>query len=131
MHLARREEGALTSALHRCLARRTPTLKLELDPVSRGFFELGSGVGVTVVSRGTIASNAVARTTQPSLMSMHAWSMKWTGSATDMAMCGEVVILASQRDGTETDCKLKKSEPKKSEPKEGELKGRRAKRKAS
>jgi hypothetical protein len=80
MHLARRDEGALTSALQRCLARRTPSLKCELDPIARRFFELGFFGLVEVVALEavpsdsrkwvrTVSDNDAVRTTQPSLMS--------------------------------------------------------------
>ena len=85
MHLARRDEGALTSALQRCLARRTPSLKCELDPIAHRFFELGFGGLVEVVVLEAVLSNSrkwarivsdnvAVRTTQPSLMSSCAWS---------------------------------------------------------
>tara|TARA_B110000046_G_scaffold49201_1_gene54782 strand:- start:241 stop:414 length:174 start_codon:yes stop_codon:yes gene_type:complete len=46
MYLARREVGALTSALQRCLARRAPSLsplEMEGEVASLGFLELGFG----------------------------------------------------------------------------------------
>ena len=90
MHLARCDEGALTSALQRCLAWRTPSLKCELDSIARRFFELGFGGLVEIVVLEAVSSdsrkwvrtvsdnNDAVRTTQPSLMSTCAWSTKWT-----------------------------------------------------
>ena len=49
MDLARRELGALTRALQRCLPRRTPSLKLQCDAVARRLFELILGGFVEVV----------------------------------------------------------------------------------
>ena len=43
MYLARREVGALTRALQRCLARRVPSLKEQLDEVARRFLKLPLG----------------------------------------------------------------------------------------
>ena len=49
MDLARRELGALTRALQRCLPRRTPSLKLQCDAVARRLFELILGGFVEAV----------------------------------------------------------------------------------
>ena len=44
MYLARRDVGALTRALQRCLPRRTPTLlKVDCEALACGFVELGFG----------------------------------------------------------------------------------------
>ena len=49
MYLARREVGALTRALQRCLARRVPSLELKLDAPARRFLELLRGRLVEIV----------------------------------------------------------------------------------
>ena len=49
MYLARREVGALTRALQRCLPRRKPSLELEFDLRTSGFTELRFGRLVEVV----------------------------------------------------------------------------------
>jgi len=44
MYLARRDVGALTRALQRCLPRRSPTfLKVDCEALARGFVEFGFG----------------------------------------------------------------------------------------
>ena len=47
---ARRDVGAPTKALQRCLPRRVPSLELELDMAASRFLEAGLGRGVQVVA---------------------------------------------------------------------------------
>ena len=97
MLLARREVGALASALQRCLPRRMPSLELQLDAVPRRLLELllggfvegvasdaARGTGVGSVSTRTCSGCEAARTTQPSDKRMCARSTKRMGVA-----CGE------------------------------------------
>ena len=109
MLLARREVGALTRALQRCLPRRRPSFsEHKLDAVARRFLQpllggvaqvvgldaVGGGARATVVAVSvnarTCSGCEAARTTQPSDMRMCAWSTKRMGVACGEGMWGKV-----------------------------------------
>ncbi len=106
MALARRDVGALTRALQRCLPRRVPSLERQLDAVGRRFLQLflgrfvqvvvleavstGAGdAGVASVSARACSGCEAARTTQPSDSRMWAWSVKRMGVACVEVMWGQ------------------------------------------
>ena len=59
MLAARREVGALTRELQRCLPLRMP--RLEADTVARGFLQMLFGRGVQVVAFETVEGRRVQR----------------------------------------------------------------------